>query len=183
MKVLQITILLLILAGASFAQIKIAVVDTNVFENEKLGIIELVIANKKVSEEFKPLSETLQIEGEKIIKLSKEMVKMLELCEKTPCSPKLIEEKIEKVHKLEKELLTKINEARVKFEKRELEIVEPVKKRIAEKLDIFKQKKGYFSIFDRSKIDDSFIDEKLDITTDFIKFCNKEFEKEKTQNK
>lgn len=181
MKILQIISLILVFVGASFAQNKIAVVDTNIFEDEKLGIRELVIVKKKVAKEFNPLSETLKIEGEKIIKLSKEMVKMLELCETIPCSPKLIFEKTDKVEKLEKEFLTKIDEARVKFEKREIEIVEPLKKRIAEKLDIFKLKKGYFSIFDRSKIDDGFIDEKLDITTDFIKFCNEEFEKEKTK--
>lgn len=64
-------------------------------------------------------------------------------------------------------------------------LIEPIEKRIKDKLKLFKNEKGYTQTIDLS--DDKIInavlyfDESIDITNDFIKFCNEEFEKEKAR--
>lgn len=178
-KTLQIIVLSLILGISSFAQNKVAVVDTNVFYDEKLGITELVVASKKLEDEFKP-------KAEKFNDIGKELAKDIIICNKTghcDLKEKELEKRITEYEKQNKEFKQTFY---TEFEKRKVNLLEPIKKKIGDKVETFKQKKGYVVIIDISRNGDSsfFIyeeDSNPDVTKEFIKFCNEEFEKEKAQ--
>ena len=107
-------------------------------------------------------------------------IKSLEKIEQPNDFPgKRINDLISECEKLEKEMKLIADEAKSQYEKRKAEIVEPINKRITEKLEVFRTNKGYKTIFDVSKV--AMKNENLpDVTNEFIKFCNEEFEKEKT---
>lgn len=181
-KSLQFVILLLIFCVSSFAQNKIAAVDTNAFYDEKSGITELVIVNKKLEVEFKPVQEEIE-------SLNKRLEKIIIENQQHPSKNQSISEVAKKseeqwleAQNLSNELNSKVEKAKDKYEKRKAEIIEPINKRIAEKLEVFKKSKGYMIVFDKNKLDDETViieDEPIDITNEFIKFCNEEFEREK----
>lgn len=184
-QILGLIVLSLLLCVSSFAQNKVAVVDTDVFFDEKNGITELVVANNKFCSEAKPIYEQLERMLEKQNKLVDEIKKAIENC-KFECSTQLVEKKIAEDGKFVDEIKLKANELINQLKKRKSELVVPVFKRIVEKVDIFKQKKGYLVIIDISKnVESSFFiyeeDSSIDVTNEFIKFCNEEFEKEKSQ--
>ncbi len=57
MKILCLAGLALILSFSAIGQIKIAFIDSDRFNDEKTGISELVIANRIIDEEFKPIDD------------------------------------------------------------------------------------------------------------------------------
>lgn len=173
-------VLSLFLCVSSFAQNKIAVVDTNAFYDEKSGIIDLISVNKKVREELK---DKLDSDYKEIQKLINELEEIRNRPKVGCPSTELIEEKIKKLDQLQSSFKLKINEANIEFTNRE----KPINERITAKLEIFKKNKGYLIILDQSKMESSFFiyeeDSSIDITKEFIKFCNEEFEKEKHKNR
>lgn len=175
-KILIIIVLSLFLCASSFAQNKIAVVDTSVFYDEKHGIMELVTANKQLEDEFKP-------KAEKFNDIGKELAKDITSCSKTGhCDLKELEKRITEYEKQNKEFKETFY---TQFEKRRSEIVEPINRKIGDKAKEFVKKKGYAMLLDISKIDDDWFICELcqdnDVTKEFIKFCNEEFEKEKAR--
>lgn len=190
MKMLQIIVLSLILGISSFAQNKIAVVDTSVFYDEKLGISELVTANKRLDAEFKPIEDELKLLNEKLKKVV-EGVENLSQNYILPLSEveKKIGEKQVEAQSLSNKIKLIVDEAKPLFEKRRSEIVEPVNKRITEKLKEFAKQKDFTTILEDldkqgcvcyGSVCITYA-EYPNVTKEFIKFCNKEFEKEKKQ--
>lgn len=167
----------LLVCVSSFAQNKIAVVDASVFYDEKNGIMELVTSNKKLEDEFKP-------KAEKFNDIGKELAKDITICSKTGhCDLKELEKRITEYEKQNKEFKETFY---TQFEKRKAEIVEPINRKIGDKAKEFVKKKGYAMLLDISKSkSESWIICELchdnDVTNEFIKFCNEEFEKEKAR--
>ena len=64
-------------------------------------------------------------------------------------------------------------------------LIEPIMNEINAKLISFSKQKGYTKLFDISddKVAEAvlYIDESIDVTKEFIQFCNEEFEKVKIQ--
>ena len=96
-------------------------------------------------------------------------------------SNKSVENEVLELLKLEKEIKTR----RDNTEKRRAFLLKPINIKIQEKLKIFAKQNGYKKNFNVVDYEDSilYIDDSIFVTTEFIKFCNEEFEKEKTQNK
>lgn len=181
MKILCLAGLALILSFSAIGQIKIAFIDSDRFNDEKTGISELVIANRIIDEEFKPIDDQILVLDNKMKKIIAEIERFKGA--EPPKSYELVRKAnnlFSEYQKLENEMKKIADEARPQFEKRKIEIVEPVKIRINEKLKEFEKQKGYFKILDLS--DDNianailYFDNSIDITKEFIKFCNKEFE-------
>ncbi len=168
MKGLKILILTLILATASFAQTKIGIVNGYLFYDEKVGIQKLIQAVKLtydddfVTPRLAKRIEELKTEIEKLKTLSKP-----------------IENEVLELSRLEKEM----KKIRDTVEKRRSILLRPIENQIKDKLKLFETKRGYTKILDLS--DDKilnailYVDESIDVTNKFIKFCNEEFEKEK----
>jgi Skp family chaperone for outer membrane proteins len=186
-KILIAFVLSLFLCVSLFAQNKIAVVDSDIFYNEKEGITELVIANKKLELEFNSATEEIKVLNEKLSKLVNHLQNHGWVNYPESHLNKSEVEVLE-AQELSKKIKTIADETKPKFEKRKVELIEPINRKIGDKAQEFAKNNGYTMILDISKTDDSsgFIcrfDNLSDVTKDFIKFCNEEFEKEKAQKK
>ena len=171
MKLFQITFFILILAGVSFAQNKIGFINGYEFYDEKNGIKKLVEA---VNSTFVCYFDGLELE-DKAGKLKGD-IQALKIMGKP------IEQKVLELSEVE-EQLKKLNEERILADKKRYTLlVGPIEKQINDKLELFANKNGYKKIFNIVDLEDSllYIDESSLVTKDFIKFCNEEFEKEKT---
>jgi Skp family chaperone for outer membrane proteins len=135
-----------------------------------------------IVDEIKPLNEKLYPDIEKHKSLQKQIEIELPIC-KVECFS--LEKKIDEYEKLSSQIKLRIEEINVLFEKRKAEIIEPVKKKITDKIKEFAKQKGYVIVVEQSSINEGVIicGEIADITKEFIKFCNEEFEKEKLRNK
>jgi Skp family chaperone for outer membrane proteins len=189
MKIFGLIVLSLFLCVSSFAQDKIGVVDSNTFFSKEKGITELVVANKKLEDEFKIPNEELKTLNEKSLKIVIEIgnghnyrgAKMTDSEVR-----KRIDELASEAQNLSKRMNLILDEINPRIESRNKELIEPIIKRIDEKLEIFKYKKGYKVIIDKSLIEKRmvFVSRKtFDITNEFIKFCNEEFEKEASERR
>lgn len=186
-KILIAFVLSLFLCFSSVAQNKIAVIESRAFDVEEQGITELIIANKKLEEEFELSQKELRTLNEKIWKICGQFGCSGYICH-TEAYYRENKEKLEKaaldLETFSKRIKEITDEITPQIEKRKVELVEPINKRIAEKLELYRTTKGYKKIFDLGddKIASAIlgIDISIDITNDFIRFCNEEFEKEKT---
>jgi Skp family chaperone for outer membrane proteins len=162
-------VLSLFLCGSLFAQNKIAGVDTDAFYDEKSGI--KILTNAVIST-YDDDFDTPRIR-KRVVELKVEIQRL-----KTLTKP--VESQELEIAKLEAEL----QKRQELYEKRRSILFEPLLKKIQSKLEIFSTQKGYTKIIDLS--DDKsinavlYFDESIDKTTEFIKFCNEEFEKEKS---
>jgi Skp family chaperone for outer membrane proteins len=73
MKILQISLLILILSIAAFAQNKIAVIDTDAFYEKKTGISELITGIEKLDQEFGQFQKEFNALREKLEKTADEL--------------------------------------------------------------------------------------------------------------
>jgi Skp family chaperone for outer membrane proteins len=168
-------------------EIKIAVIDTSAFEDEKTGIKKLIEANKKLNEEFKPHSDELKVMYERMQKLFKEFEEANSRCNKSfHCSEKDAEEsrnKLDEYKLLSDKLKSKQEVVKSLFEKRKAELSSDINKKIADAVKQFTKEKGFDAIFDKSKIENviNHIDTFPDITDEFIKFYNESFDKLESQ--
>lgn len=182
-KVLWLIALTLSCAIATFTQNRIAFVNKQTFYDEKAGISELVVINKELNEKFKTLKEELEVKVQRIKKLQQELEESSKCRIECP-SEGWVKEKLGERDELAKEIQLNTNETNRILKDKE----KPVVKRISEKLKEFAKQKGYEKIFDlsESELEDSallYSDDPIDVTEEFIKFCNEEFEKEKIQKK
>jgi Skp family chaperone for outer membrane proteins len=159
---------------------KIAVIDSNLFYDKTNGVKELTEAYDKLEAEFKPQAEELELLAEKILKLQKTLEEFQILAKKYPnvgCYS--FDDKFDEYDKLTLECKQKQTETRTLYQKRELEQIGDIKKKIGEAIQKFTKEKGYAIILDSSKINDGLITDVDDVTKEFIKYYNENFAKAK----
>jgi hypothetical protein len=179
MKVLHIAFFIFILSTSVFAQNKIAVVFSDAFEDEKIGIKNLSSVVDIVIKDFSETGMGLYDLQRSIDKLNDE-IEGLKKAEKPTAEKELrIKQFIDLLEKFKKE-------REVAFEIALAKMTNPIRKKINQKLIEFVKQKGILILIDGSKDKKGsilWIDELAYITEEFIKFCNEEFEKEKLTNK
>lgn len=188
-KALCLIILTLSCFISSLAQNKIAFVNKQIFSDEKIGIRELVEANKNLDAEFEPLDKELQSLSKKLQEIVIRVKTGHEYRNKKLTQAEIkkkSEENFLEVKKLSNEIHSKGEKAKNLHQKRKIELIIPINKKISEKLKEFTKQNGYEKIFDLSEneLEDSdllYTNDPIDVTEEFIKFCNEEFEKEKIQ--
>jgi Skp family chaperone for outer membrane proteins len=182
MKLFSLPIFIIIFSLAFFAQsVKTAKVNFDAFEDEKIGIKELTDVLGKLDIEFNPKFDELKLAADKITKFEKEIrAKYKDYGTSCPIGPSKIQEEADAYEKLVADYKEKQEYASFLFEKRRKEVTEPISKRIRVKLAEFNKIKGFAFIHDSSNSNSFVIDGvTIDVTQEFIKFCNEEFEKEK----
>jgi Skp family chaperone for outer membrane proteins len=180
MKLFRLSIFIVIFSVTVFGQsIKTAKVNSDSFEDDKTGIKELIGVLAKLDIEFKPKADALNLLRDKINKFVKEFPqKYGGLYE--PIRPLNPEEDIAMLEKMQTEFKVKQQNASCLYQNRKKEVTESINKRIGRKLAEFNKIKGFIFIYDSSNSNSFVIDEgSIDVTKEFIKFCNEEFEKEK----
>jgi Skp family chaperone for outer membrane proteins len=183
MRLFSLPIFIIVFSLAVFGQAeKYVLIDSNAFEDEKKGINKLASIVETVIKDFSETGMGLYDLQRSIDKLSDE-IKDVKKAEKPIAEKELrIKQLIDLLEKSKKE-------REAAFEITLAKTTNPIRKQIKQKLVEFAKKNGYSIVFDvaiakySETIFAFWIDDSINITEDFVKFCNEEFEKEKLTNK
>lgn len=168
-----------VFAVSAFAQTtgKIGVINTQAFDDDKAGITKYVAGLNSLEAEFKPVFTELQTLGTKIQALQKEIQTLQEQAQKgtVPVKPETVNAKLEEYDKLTREYKFKEEDAKARYQRRELAVMGPIRQDIGNAIQEFTKKNGYVLIIDLSKDNTGIIlglDETADVTKQFITFYN-----------
>jgi Skp family chaperone for outer membrane proteins len=177
-------------AASIFAQtpqnkpFKIGLINTFVFGDEKAGITKYAAAMNSVDAMFKKELDDLKAMVARIQNLEKELTGLQkQLTTPTPGVPvnntplqTSYNTKIEEYDKLGREYKFKQDDIKVRYQRRRQEIMGPVLLDIGKAMQEFAKQRGYSIIFDGAKLAEGgvllAIDDKIDLTKDFITFYN-----------
>ncbi len=176
-----------IFAVSAFAQAtsagKIGIVNTQAFAQTTGGITKYVNALNSLAAELKTDQTALQTMVNKIQTLEKE-IQDIERQLNDPKLPPAVDKvklqttgraKVQEYEDLGRTFKFEEEKYKVKLERREDAVVRPVSRDIGNALQEFAKKNGYVMLFDVSKDQTGmllFLDEKQNVTKDFITFYN-----------
>ena len=170
-----------IFAVSAFAQTaagKIGLINTQAFDEDKTGITKYVAALNSLETEFKPTFTELQTLGTTIQALQKELQGYQDIVSKggkVPISEADIQKKLESLDKMQREYKFKEEDAKSRYQRREVAVMGPIRQDIGNAIQEFTKKNGYVLIIDLSKDQTGIIlglDETADVTKQFITFYN-----------
>ena len=172
-----------VFAVSAFAQTtagKIGLINTQAFDDDKGGITKYASALNTLDTEFKPVYAELQTMGTKIQALQKELTDLQAKAQdpnnKIPIDIKMVSTKAEEYEKLGREFKFKQEDAKVRYERREVAVMGPIRQDIGNAIQEFTKKNGFVLMLDVSKLDTSGfllgLDETADQTKQFITFYN-----------
>jgi len=146
---------------------KIALVDTSVFGDEKVGIKRYINAVNSVEKIFQPKSVELQNLQNQIKVIADDIAK---LNNNPVVSPESLRAKRDEGERLQRELKYKKEQADADFQKRYAEVVGPVSNDIGNALIQYASQNGLTMIFDISKLAPAVlaVNPAMDVTQAFI---------------
>jgi Skp family chaperone for outer membrane proteins len=169
-------------AGSAFAQtaapVKIGLINTFEFGDEKAGITKYVNVLKSLQAEFAPAQLELDTLSKKLSGLAKEVQTLREQAAsgKVPVDEKAAQAKVEEAEKIQRDIKFKQEDAKARYERRQQAVIGPVMQDIGRAVNDYAKQKGFTVIFDIAKDDSGLLlaigDEKIDVTKDFITFYN-----------
>ena len=169
------TVLFSISAFAQMPGVKIALINSESFFDDKVGITKLVSANKQLEAEFAVRVKELQDGNTRL----KAIAKQLDDMQKLPAAQfnqTFYTAKQEESERLQRELSYKKTDVESALASRRAILVTPVSQDIGRGIDEFGKKNGYGAIFDVAKLADAgallFLAESGDATKEFIIFYN-----------
>jgi len=174
-------------AGGAYAQVpfggtRIALIDTRAFYDPAKGIRKLAKAYADLNKEFKVEQDALEAQGARYRALKKEIQDLQDQLDGRgggrPPDRKAVQASIkaktDEMNRLASDLQRKQDDAKMRYEKREKVLVDPVRKEIGEALEAFRKKNNYDMVLDLTKMLESMLSANpaLDITAAFIKEYN-----------
>jgi len=170
-----VAVMLPVAAQTSAAQpsgIKVAVIDTTAFSDEKLGITRYVAAVKQVNTEFQPSLNEIQALAQKIQTLQADYQK---LAGSGQAEPKTLDAKREEGERMAVDYKRKEEDFQASYNKRRGEVLGPLSQEIFKTWDEYTKQRGIALVIDVSRDEKQLVliaTEKADITLDFIKVFN-----------
>lgn len=165
--------------SAQTPTVKIAVIDSGLFTDEKVGIVKYVNALKVINGETQPKTTELQNMLNRAQTLQRETEQMREAYQKNPngpIGPAQIQPKIDELEKIKREGTYKQEDLNRYVQSRRQQLLGPIIQDIAKALQEYAKQKAYTVIFDLAKDNTGFLvalgDDKIDVTKDFIAFYN-----------
>lgn len=164
--------------AAQPSTVKIGIINTFAFGDEKAGITKYVNALKAVNTEFAPTQNELDTMSTKLNNLAKEIQVFRDQAAggKVPIDEKTVQAKVDEAEKLQRDIKFKQEDAKVRYEKRQQAVIGPVMQDIGKALQDFAKQKGFTLLLDIAKDEVGLLlavgDEKIDVTKDFIVFFN-----------
>ena len=143
---------------------KIALVNSDEFNDEKGGIVRLVIAMKKVDTEFAPRRTELQTLQQTIEKATADLAKVGPMQ-----SAQINQQQQDKIDQMKKDFQRKGEDAQAAYQKRLQEALGPVYDDIGKALDVYARAHGITLVLDVTKVQGIVsASDSLDITKAFI---------------
>ncbi|MGB7201668.1 MAG: OmpH family outer membrane protein [Pyrinomonadaceae bacterium] len=177
-----------VFAVSSFAQnggaaqpagpLKIGIINTFAFGDEKAGITKYINALKAINTEFTPTQTELDTMNTRLSNLAKEIQVFRDQATagRVPIDEKTVQAKVDEAEKLQRDLKFKQEDAKARYEKRQQAVIGPVMQDIGKALQDFAKQKGFTLLLDIAKDEAGLLlaigDEKIDVTKDFIIFYN-----------
>ncbi len=152
--------------SANVPDSKIALIDSSVFSDEKLGILRLVNAVKRVNTEFQPRQTELQTLQQQIDKATADYNKVAPMQD-----PKLNQQQADKIEQMKKEFQRKGEDAEASYKKKLDDVLSPISEEIGRALDAYAKAHGITLVLDVAAMQQGFIRwaaDASDITKAFI---------------
>lgn len=155
---------------------KIVVINTAAFD-AKDGIVKYSNAMTALETEFKPAQTEIQTMMTRYQTLATEIENARKANPAVPINQQSLQTKVDEAQNLEIQIKRKQEDGKVKFEKRQQQVLGPVLQDIGKAMDEFAKAKGYALILDAAKLEGAglilAVDlPKVDVTKDFIVFYN-----------
>jgi outer membrane protein len=151
---------------------KVALINTELFADEKQGIVRVVGAIKRIEGEFQPKKTELQQLQTRANQLAEEIDKTRNVAD-----PKAIQQKAEQLEQLKKDIQRKQEDAQAAYNKRIQDVMDPIYKDLSTSLDSFGKSRGITLLLDSSKIGPAIlaIADATDLTMAFIAEFNSKY--------
>ena len=161
-------------ASAQTAPMKIGLVNTSVFADEKQGLKRVFSAVTQLSNELRPKEQELTTLQTRIRTIEEELRKLQG--SSAPVDPATFNTKREEGARLARELEFKNKEYEAFRDKRQNDIMGPIQADIQRALNDYAKQKGYTMIFDIVPLAQASVlltaEDSADITSDFVTFYN-----------
>ena len=161
---------LAISAYSQTAPVKVVLINTQAFYDDKIGITKLVAAQNQLDKEFENQIRALQDGTVKLQAIANELQTNKTLTQAQAAA------KQDEGQRLQRELNYKKSELETAIGKRRQVVVGPISQDIGNGITEFAKKNGYGVVLDTSKLDEAgallFLADSADVTKDFIAFYN-----------
>lgn len=159
---------------------RIAVINTQAFDDDKGGIVKYAAAMNALDKEFAPLQTEIQGLVNQYNALGAEIKKLQESANAptpVPINQSTFQAKVDQYQALETSIKRKQEDGKARLEKRQQEVMGPVLADIGKAMDEYAKQKGYGLILDGAKLEGAglilAVDlTKVDVTKEFITFYN-----------
>ena len=159
---------------------KIALIDTEAFYDQKIGITKIVNAYKSLDTEFKTTTTELENGLKRFQALQAEIqalqTRASDPNNKVPIDQNAARAKVDEAEKLQRDLKFKEEEFKAQLAKREAAVIGPITQDIGKVLTDFAKQKGYSVVLDVGKLYQAQIilywQEGTDVTKEFVQFYN-----------
>lgn len=163
-------------ANAQTASLKIGLIDSGMFANEKEGITRYVNAMKQLGTEMKPSETELITMQNKLQTLADQIAALQKTPSTVPTAAKDIQSKQDEGQRIQREFDFKKKEYDARVEKRGNELLGPIQADIGKAIQDYATQKGFTIVLDIDKLAQSgsllAMDSKAEITKEFILFFN-----------
>jgi len=161
--------------GTAVPESKIALINSELWGDEKQGIVRLVAAAKRVDSEFQPRRTELQGLQQRMAQLNDEITKLQQAA--VVVDSKSLQTKMDTLDALKKEAQRKQEDAQAAYNKRMQDALAPIYDDIGKALDAFGKARGITLMLDVSKIGPAILmaADATDVTRAFIADFNSKF--------
>jgi len=147
---------------------KMAVIYTDMFLEQKTGILKFTNLVTKLNSEFqKPKDDLTQMQT-RATTLESEITKLRAAPEGTPIDQRSLQAKIEQLDQLKKDIQRKAEDAQGLYSRRRQELFLPLQEEIGKALEAFAKARGINVIIDGTQVPLLYAADSIDITRAFI---------------
>ena len=156
---------------ATPAKTKIAVIYSARFQDAKAGIAKFAATINKLNAEFQPTQNELNQTAQRLRTMQDEIAKMQQGA--TPAPPAQIQIKLNQLDDQKKQYQRRGEDAQAAYQRRRLELLEPLQDEVEKALDAFAKANGITMVLDGSQIPLVYAADAIDITDAFIADYNR----------
>ena len=158
-------------ASGSIPVGKIAVIFSEAFQDQKLGIAKFSVLQNQLIAEFKKAQDELTAAAQRVKSLQDEITKLQSSA--APVDPKTIQAKIDQLDTLKKDSQRKLEDTQAAYQKRRTDLLTPLQEDVGKALDAFAKAHSITLIIDGSQVPGVlFAAESMDVTKVFISEYN-----------
>jgi Skp family chaperone for outer membrane proteins len=147
---------------------KMAVIYTDVFLDQKTGILKFGGVLAKLNGEFQKIKEDIVAMQTRAQALESEINKLREAPEGTPIDQRALQTKIDQLEQLKKDIQRKSEDAQAAYNRRRQDLFGPLQEEIGKALEAFAKARGINVIIDGAQVPLLYAADSVDITRAFI---------------